>query len=61
MTPTSLTVLAQHAIAESELDRDALAQAIKDAEEDVSDASDEATIARCQEALDHLREIEHAL
>ena len=61
VTPTSLTVLAQHAIAESELDRDALAQAIKDAEEDVADASDEATTARCQETLDHLKEIERAL
>ncbi len=59
--PTSLTVLAQHAIAESDLDREALAQAIKDAEEDVADASDDATTARCQESLDHLREIEHAL
>ena len=61
VTPTSLSVLAEQAIAESDLDRDALAQAIKNAEEDVADATDDAVRARCQETLDHLREIERSL
>jgi F-type H+-transporting ATPase subunit epsilon len=61
VTPTSLTVLAQQAIAEADLDREALVQAIQDGEEDVADAGDDAARARAQEALDHLREIERAL
>jgi F-type H+-transporting ATPase subunit epsilon len=61
VTPGSLIVLAQQAIAEADLDREALAHAIGNAEEDVADASDDAARARFQEALDHLREIERAL
>ena len=61
VTPVSLTVLAQEAIAEADLDREALARAITNAEEDLADAADDAARARAEEALDHLREIERAL
>jgi F-type H+-transporting ATPase subunit epsilon len=61
VTPTSLTVLAQHAIAEVDLDRDQLKHAITNAQEDVDDAADDAARSRRQEALDHLKEIERAL
>jgi F-type H+-transporting ATPase subunit epsilon len=56
-----LTILAETAILEADLDREALAEAIRNAEEDLADAKDEDSRARRQEALDHLRQIEQAI
>jgi F-type H+-transporting ATPase subunit epsilon len=52
-----LTVLAEEAIPVAELDRAGLEQRIKNAEEDVTDATDEDERARAQERLDHLRDM----
>ncbi len=60
-SPASLTVLAEFALPEDELDRDILKQQIKNAKEDVADAKDDQTRNRAQEHLDHLRVIEEAL
>ena len=38
-----------------------LAQAVKDAEEDVADATDDAVRDRAQTKLDHLRQVQLAL
>jgi len=57
----TLTILAETAIPEADLDREALAAAIRDAEEDLADASDDEARQRRQEALDHLRQIEQAI
>jgi len=56
-----LTVLAEVAIPLSELDRSALDQQMRNAEEDVADAQDDETRRRAQESLDHLRELRQAL
>jgi F-type H+-transporting ATPase subunit epsilon len=60
-SPESLTVLAEQAIPMDELDAAALAQEIKNAEEDVADAKDEETRAQMQERLDQLSELQTAL
>jgi F-type H+-transporting ATPase subunit epsilon len=59
--PKSLTVLAQQAVNLDDLDRAALAQEIKNAEEDVADAKDETTKHKAQDTLDRLKQIESAL
>jgi F-type H+-transporting ATPase subunit epsilon len=61
ISPAGLTVLAETAINLLELDAAQLAQAVKDAEEDVSDAADDAVRDRAQTKLDHLRQIQAAL
>ncbi|WP_342640560.1 F0F1 ATP synthase subunit epsilon [Rhodoligotrophos ferricapiens] len=61
INPQGLTVLAEEAIPLAELDRAAFAQRIKDAEEDVSDATDDERRRKAQEVLDHLRQVESAL
>lgn len=55
--PDSLTVLAQQAINMDELDRDWLAQEIKNTEEDVSDAKDEDTKTAAQNTLAQLKQV----
>jgi len=60
-SPLSLTVLAEFALPEDELDRGILKQQIQNAEEDVADATDDMLRNRAQEHLDHLRVIEDAL
>ena len=52
--PESLTVLAQQAIDSADLDKKALAQEIKNAEEDVADAKDDAARDKAQGTLDGL-------
>lgn len=52
--PESLTVLAQTAIDSADLNKAALAQEIKDAEEDVADAKDDAARDKAQGNLDRL-------
>jgi len=59
--PTGLTVLAETAIDLVELDAGQLAQAVKDAEEDVTDATDDMVRDRAQTRLDHLRQVQTAL
>jgi F-type H+-transporting ATPase subunit epsilon len=59
--PAGLTVLAQTAIDIAELDAALLIQAVKDAEEDVADATDDAVRDRAQTRLDHLRQVQLTL
>ena len=59
--PAGLTVLAETAIDLVELDADQLAQAVKDAEEDVADATENAVRDRAQTKLDQLRQVQAAL
>ncbi len=61
VTPTGLTILAEEAIPMADLDSAALAQQIKNAEEDVADASDDNKRQRAQESLDHLKQLRDAL
>lgn len=61
VNPAGLIVLAETAIDLVELDAGQLAQAIKDAEEDVADASEDAARDRAQTRLDHLRQGQGAL
>lgn len=60
VNPAGLTVLAETAIDLDELKADDLAQAIKDAEEDVADLTDDAK-DRAQTKLEHLRQVEATL
>ena len=59
--PAGLTVLAETAIDLTELDAGQLAQAVKDAEEDVADASEDAVRDRAQTKLDQLRQVQATL
>lgn len=56
-----LTVLAEEAIDLAALDADALNARIRDAVEDVADATTEAARARAQEQLDSLRAVQASL
>lgn len=56
-----LTVLAEQAIPADELDRAELAESIKNAEDDVADATDDVVRAARAQKLEQLREIERAL
>ena len=61
VNPEGLTVLAEEAIHMDDLDRDTLAQQLKNAEEDVADAKDDEKRAKAQEVLDHLKQLQDAL
>ncbi|MGQ0486416.1 MAG: F0F1 ATP synthase subunit epsilon [Hyphomicrobiales bacterium] len=61
VNPSGLTLLAETAIPLAELDAAALAQQIKDSEEDVADAKDDESRRRAQENLDHLKALHAAL
>lgn len=61
VNPTGLIVLAQTAIDLVELDAGQLAQEIKNAEEDLADATEDAVRDRAQKRLDHLRQVQAAL
>jgi F-type H+-transporting ATPase subunit epsilon len=61
VSPAGLTVLAETAIDLVELDATQLAQAVKDAEEDVADATDDAVRDRAQTKLDQLRQVQATL
>lgn len=60
VNPEGLTVLAETAIDLDEMKAEQLAQAIQDAEEDVTDLSDDAK-DRAQTKLDHLRQVQATL
>ena len=61
VNPSGLTLLAETAIPLAELDAAALAQQIKNSEEDVADAKDDESRRRAQENLDHLKALHGAL
>jgi len=61
VNPKGLTVLAEEAVPLAELSSDMLAQQIKNAEEDVADATEDEKRRRAQESLDHLRDLQNAL
>jgi F-type H+-transporting ATPase subunit epsilon len=58
VNPKGLTVLAERAIPTAELDAAALAAQVKDAEEDVADATDDEAKRHAQENLDHLKALQ---
>jgi F-type H+-transporting ATPase subunit epsilon len=60
VSPAGMTVLADNAVALENLDAARLASAIKNAEEDVADASDDATRDRLRRKLDQLRAVQAA-
>ena len=59
--PSGLTILAETAIDLVELDAGRFSQAIKDAEEDVADATEDAARDRAKTKLDHLRQVQTTL
>ncbi|WP_425088932.1 F0F1 ATP synthase subunit epsilon [Stappia sp.] len=59
--PKGLTVLAEVAVPMADLKADDIARQIREAEEDLADAGDDAARERAQIALDHLREMERAV
>jgi len=59
--PEGCTLLAESAIAVSDIDRGNLAERIQNAREDVSDASNDAAKQKAQEYLDHLTTLEAAI
>lgn len=61
VNPKGLTILADAAVPMSEFDLASLDQAIKDAEEDLSDAEGDKARLRAQERLDHLRQFRLAV
>ena len=61
VNPEGLTLLAETAIPLGELDTAALAQQIKDSEEDLADAKDDETRRRASENLEHLKDLQRAL
>jgi F-type H+-transporting ATPase subunit epsilon len=61
VNPKGLTVLAEEAVPLAELSPEMLAQQIKNAEEDVADATEDEKRRRAQESLDHLRDLQNAL
>jgi len=61
VTAAGLTILAEEATDLASVDRAALDARIKDAQEDVADAKDEAGRSRAQAALEHLQMLRAAL
>jgi len=58
VNPQGLTVLAERAIPTAELDAAGLSAQIKDAQDDVADATDDEVRRRAQENLDHLKALQ---
>ena len=61
VNPAGLTILAEEAIPMADLNKDALAQQIQNAQEDVDDAKDDEKKRIAQETLDHLKQLEASL
>ena len=61
VNPQGLTVLAEVAVPVAELNSEILAQEVRDAQEDVTDAQDDEARRRAQENLDHLQALQGAL
>jgi F-type H+-transporting ATPase subunit epsilon len=61
VNPAGLTILAEEALPVAEVNATALADSVKNAEEDVADAKDPATKAAAETRLQQLREVQAAL
>ena len=61
VNPQGLTVLAETAINLEDLDAAAIAQEVKNAEEDVADAKTDEKRQKAQETLDHLKQLQSSL
>ena len=61
VNPGGLTLLAETAIPLAELDAAALAQQVRNAEEDLADAKDDEIRRRTSENLEHLKALQSAL
>lgn len=61
ISPSGLTVLAEEAMPAEELNAAAIAQHIKNAEEDVADADSDDKKLNAQQGLDRLKELQAAL
>lgn len=61
ISPAGLTVLAEEATPAEELSAEAIAQRVKDAEEDVADADTDEKRIFAQQNLDRLKELQAAL
>jgi F-type H+-transporting ATPase subunit epsilon len=61
VSPAGLVVLAETAIDLDELDKSIFDQAVKDVEEDVTDATDDSARDRATTKLDHLRQVQATL
>jgi F-type H+-transporting ATPase subunit epsilon len=61
MSPAGLTILADRAVAREDFDTALLASEIKDAEEDVADAKDDAQRDKFMRHLDQLKALQAAL
>jgi len=61
VAPSGLTILADLAVPVEEFDAAAIAAQIKDAEEDVADATGDEQLRLASEKLDQLRELKDAL
>ncbi len=61
ISPSGLTILAEEAMPAAELDAAAIAQRIKDAEEDFADADTDEKKLNAQQGLDRLKELQAAL
>ena len=59
--PDRLTVLAEQALAVVDIDRELIAQEIKNAEEDFADAQDEDKKRQAEDTLERLRSLSEAL
>ena len=61
ISPAGLTVLAEEAMKAEDLNADAIAQRIKNAEEDLADADNDEKKLAANQALDRLKELQAAL
>jgi F-type H+-transporting ATPase subunit epsilon len=61
MGPTGLTVLAEQATPLAELNADVIAQAVKDAEEDITDADNDVARDKAKSRLEQLQTLKAAL
>jgi F-type H+-transporting ATPase subunit epsilon len=61
MGPTGLTVLAEQAVPAAEIDAAAIAQAIRDGEEDVADADNDMSRDKARARLEQLQTLRSAL
>ena len=61
VNPSGLTVLAETAIPFAELDAAAIADQVRNAEEDLADAKDDETRRRASENLEHLKALQAAV
>jgi len=61
ISPAGLTVLAEEALKAEDLNADAIAQRVKDAEEDLADADTDEKKLAAQQSLDRLKELQASL